>query len=123
MNSEEMMLGSAAAAGVSVAAIGGAVPAPGRPQLNRPPEPVTLTPPFAHAAPFGPLFAQSNVLAPVLRIEPSMASQPDGAAATVTAAAPSRNAAATADATRGHGRCSDVMLFTNRARAAYLRGP
>jgi hypothetical protein len=54
-----MMLASAAAAGVSGGAVGGADPAPGTPQLKRPPEPATFTPPFEQAAPAGPELAQS----------------------------------------------------------------
>ena len=58
-NTAEMIDGSAAAAGVNVGAMGGAPAAPGCPQLNRPPAPVMLTPPFAQAAPAAPEFAQS----------------------------------------------------------------
>src|SRR5437867_12581600 len=64
MNVAEMMVGSAAAAGVRVGAVGGLLPTPATPQLKRPPEPVMLTPPFAQAAPEGPELAQSTVPPP-----------------------------------------------------------
>ncbi len=49
MKTAEMMLGSAAAVGVSEGGIGGAPAAPGRPQLKMPPLPLTLTAPAGHA--------------------------------------------------------------------------
>src|SRR5213594_4077598 len=82
MNVAEMMVGSAAAAGVRVGAVGGLLPTPATPQLKRPPEPVMLTPPFAQAAPAGPELAQSTVPPPANWILPSTLSQPDGAAKT-----------------------------------------
>src|SRR6266852_2789413 len=51
----EMMLGSVAAAGVTVGAIGGPVPPLGRPQLNSPPGPLRFTAPAAHTYVGAPL--------------------------------------------------------------------
>src|SRR5260370_38294508 len=81
----EMMLGSAAAAGVSVGGLG-AAPAPaGLPQLNRPPVPPTSTAPAPHVpdGPPTPEFAQSYVapLAGLNSTRPASASRPSGAPA------------------------------------------
>src|SRR6266851_3106838 len=84
----ETMLGSAAAAGVSVGGFGGAEPAPGLPQLKSPPLPLTLTTPgtagqvlIGVAAPELP----QSWIAPggaSVRMFPSSSSQVDGAART-----------------------------------------
>ena len=80
----EIRLGSASAAGVSAGAPGGALPAPGAPQLNSPPVPVTLTAPAGQvgAGDAPPELAQSNVTPAggVKRTLPSSASQFEGAA-------------------------------------------
>jgi hypothetical protein len=84
MKTLEMRLGSAAAAGVSVGAFGGAEPAPGLPQLKSPPEPVTFTAPAGQlgTGEAAPELAQSKVTPEggVRRMFPSIASQEDGAA-------------------------------------------
>src|SRR5438477_2291804 len=106
-NTAEMMLGSAAAAGVSVGAMGGAEPAPGRPQLKMPPVPPMSTAPAVQlpVGPARPEFAQSTVapLAGLNRIEPSTASHPEGAARAPSALTPTRNATTPAHASLGHG--------------------
>src|SRR5947208_5821181 len=97
-----MMLGSAAAAGVSGGAVGGFEPAPGLPQLKRPPLPVTLTAPTGQLGTGvpAPELPQSWLPAglPAQRSLPSMLSQVEGAARagcamTVAAAAASSQAA------------------------------
>src|SRR5215467_1017184 len=86
----EMMLGSAAAAGVRVGGIGGA-PATGfsRPQLKMPPPPLTFAAPAGHelVGDAAPELAQSYVVpaVPWKRMLPSFASQVVGAASTICA--------------------------------------
>src|SRR5437868_10496233 len=84
MKTLEMRVGSARAAGVSTGGFGGAEPAPGLPQLNSPPAPVTLTAPAGHVGvgDAAPELAQSKVTPEggVNRTLPSIASQEEGAA-------------------------------------------
>src|SRR6266566_3027425 len=84
---DEMIAGSPVAVAVREGASGGVFAAVQRPPLNRPPVPDSLTTvPAGHGTTRvveGPGFPQSTE-APLLRIEPSMASQPDGAASTCT---------------------------------------
>src|SRR5712692_10097249 len=85
MKTAAMMLGSATAAGVRAGGEGGAEPAPGAPQLKRPPEPPTSTAPAGHpAGPPVPELAQSRTTPVAERIDPSSASHPEGAAKTTT---------------------------------------
>src|SRR6266571_4352496 len=92
--SVETMVRSAAAAAVSVGGLGGADPAPGLPQLNRPPEPTISTAVGSPAqvptvAGGGPELAQSWIPAvggSVMSTLPSISSHPDGALSAVVAA-------------------------------------
>src|SRR5260370_1726853 len=123
----EMMLGSAAAAGVSVGGLG-AAPAPaGLPQLNRPPVPPTSTAPAPHVpdGPPTPEFAQSYVapLAGLNSIRPSSVSQPPGAARAWRAKTPKVAAtAAEAMLSRTRRECC-TPSFHNGACAAYSCDP
>src|SRR6266536_760855 len=97
MKTAEMLVGSAAAAGVRAGGDGGAPAAPGAPQLKRPPAPPTSTAPAGQPA-GGPVpeLAQSPATPVRDRIDPSRASQPDGAATAVTVDSTVRAAATAA---------------------------
>src|SRR6266700_661099 len=87
-NSEDTIVVSAAAAGVSVGAFGGADPTPGLPQLKRPPAPLTLTTPGTAGQVLvgltAPEFPQSWIGpgGASVRMFPSSSSHVDGAART-----------------------------------------
>ncbi len=107
MKTAEMMLGSAAAAGVSVGGMGGAPPVPGRPQLKMPPLPLRLTAPAGHTlvGEAAPELAQSYVVpaVPWNLMFPSTASHVVGAASTACTASRSSPAASPhADTAAGH---------------------
>src|SRR5262245_18799887 len=90
MKTAEMMLGRAAVVGASEGGSGGAPPACGRPQLNRPPAPERLTAPPGHelTGDTAPELAQSYVVpaVPWNWMLPSIASHGVGAASTICAA-------------------------------------
>src|SRR5260370_9186012 len=123
----EMMLGSAAAAGVSVGGLA-AAPAPaGLPQLNRPPVPPTSTAPAPHVpdGPPTPEFAQSYVapLAGLNSFRPSSDSQPSGAARAWRAKTP-KVAATAAEALRSRThRESCTACFDNRSISSFSCDP
>src|SRR5262245_18024334 len=112
MNAVEMIVGPVAVE-VGEGGIGGVFAAVQRPPLKSPPLPETLTTvPAGHGLTNvvpGPGFAQSTGM-PVLRIEPSTASQPDGAARTSSPTAPAMDAAIAAHASVSHRCFLNVML-------------
>src|SRR5713101_1218052 len=106
MNTAETMLRSAATAGISVGAFGGAEPKPGLPQLNSPPEPLRLTTPGTTGQLFvgltAPKFPQSWIGpgGASVRMFPSSSNHVDGAAKTWADMAASATAATATDAAR-----------------------
>src|SRR6266852_226008 len=106
MNTAETMLRSAATAGISVGAFGGAEPKPGLPQLNSPPEPLRLTTPGTTGQLFvgltAPEFPQSWIGpgGASVRMFPSSSNHVDGAAKTWADMAASATAATATDAAR-----------------------
>src|SRR5216684_732062 len=104
MNTAETMLGSAATAGISVGAFGGAEPKPGLPQLNSPPEPLRLTTPGTTGQLLvgltAPEFPQSWIGpgGASVRMFPSSSSHVDGEARTCADMAASATVAMAIDA-------------------------